>query len=72
MLMNPGSPALAGRPTLAARRCLRRMGEILNRWMELRRSRRDLAELDARLLRDIGVSGDEARREAVMPFWKPY
>jgi uncharacterized protein YjiS (DUF1127 family) len=30
-----------------------------------------LAELDVRLLRDIGLSPAEAMREALLPFWKP-
>ena len=33
------------------------------------RQRRDLAELDPRLLADIGVTPAEARRECAKPFW---
>ncbi|MCU0827522.1 MAG: DUF1127 domain-containing protein [Tabrizicola sp.] len=40
--------------------------EVLTR----RRDRRILAQLDAHLLRDIGLSQDEARTEAAKPFWK--
>jgi uncharacterized protein YjiS (DUF1127 family) len=40
-------------------------------WMERSRQRRALAELDDRLLRDIGLTRDEARRECANPFWKP-
>ena len=40
-------------------------------WMERSRQRRALAELDDRLLRDIGLTRDEARRESSSPFWKP-
>ena len=36
---------------------------------ELRRSRRALMQLNDRQLRDIGVSRDEAYREATRPFW---
>ena len=39
-------------------------------WTERRGSRRDLAELDAHLLRDIGLTKAEAAEEAAMPFWK--
>ena len=40
-------------------------------WMERSRQRRALAELDDRLLRDIGLTRDEARRESSSLFWKP-
>ena len=40
-------------------------------WMERSRQRRALTELDDRLLRDIGLTRDEARREGANPFWKP-
>ena len=30
----------------------------------------DLIKLDERMLRDIGVSRDAARREAAKPFWR--
>ena len=36
---------------------------------ELRKSRRQLAELDDRLLRDIGLDRGTARYEAGMGFW---
>ena len=35
----------------------------------LRRSRRQLARLEAHLLRDVGLTGEEARREARAPVW---
>jgi uncharacterized protein YjiS (DUF1127 family) len=40
-------------------------------WMERSRQRRALAELDDRLLRDIGLTRDQARRECANPIWKP-
>jgi uncharacterized protein YjiS (DUF1127 family) len=39
-------------------------------WMERSQQRRALAELDDRLLRDIGLTRDDARRECASPFWK--
>jgi uncharacterized protein YjiS (DUF1127 family) len=41
---------------------------LMNR-VELHRSRRQLAELDDRLLRDIGVDRARARYEASKGFW---
>ena len=37
--------------------------------LRLRRNRGKLALLDAHLLRDIGLTEDEARREAARPLW---
>ena len=39
-------------------------------WMERSRQRRALAQLDDHLLRDIGLTRDEARREWATPFWR--
>jgi uncharacterized protein YjiS (DUF1127 family) len=39
--------------------------------MERSRQRRALAELDDRLLRDIGLTREEALQERANPFWKP-
>lgn len=42
-----------------------RLGRCADRW----RQRRDLLELTLKQLRDIGVTAEEARREAARPFW---
>ena len=39
-------------------------------WIERSRQRRALDELDDHLLRDIGLTRYEARREATRPFWQ--
>jgi uncharacterized protein YjiS (DUF1127 family) len=38
-------------------------------WFGRARQRRDLAELDAHLLKDVGLTPYEARRESAKPFW---
>jgi uncharacterized protein YjiS (DUF1127 family) len=42
----------------------------LGRWLDASRSRRTLDELDEHMLRDIGITRDEARREASKFFWQ--
>lgn len=42
----------------------------LRLWRRRARDRRELLRLDTRLLRDIGVTADEARCEATKPFWR--
>ncbi len=44
-------------------------GSAIRMWLERSRQRRALAGLDERLLRDIGVTSAQARREAAKPFW---
>jgi uncharacterized protein YjiS (DUF1127 family) len=41
-------------------------------WLQRRRSRQALGDLDHRLLRDIGLTPSEAIAESAMPFWKPF
>ncbi|MGH6816806.1 MAG: DUF1127 domain-containing protein [Hyphomicrobiaceae bacterium] len=42
---------------------------LLRTWMERGRQRQALAELDDRLLRDIGVTRAQAEREIAKPSW---
>jgi uncharacterized protein YjiS (DUF1127 family) len=44
---------------------------LLVLWHERWRQRRRLAELDDRLLQDIGKTRKEATDEANKPFWRP-
>ena len=43
--------------------------DTLYTWQQRDRMRRELLDLDDRLLRDMGISRDEARREGRRPFW---
>lgn len=56
------------RPTQAS--LLLRVVETLFTWRERARSRRMLAGLDDRMLRDIGISSGTALEEADKPFWR--
>jgi uncharacterized protein YjiS (DUF1127 family) len=38
-------------------------------WIERRRQLQALTELDDHLLKDVGLSREQARREAARPFW---
>lgn len=42
---------------------------LVTQWLTRRRERLALAELDDRLLRDIGIDRQSALREAGRPFW---
>jgi uncharacterized protein YjiS (DUF1127 family) len=56
----------------------RKLGQLLDRerrrqlWFELDKARQRglLKDLDDRMLKDIGLTRDEANREARKPFWK--
>lgn len=45
--------------------------DLIAVWCARARQRRDLAELEPRLLRDIGLSRADAAMEAAKPFWLP-
>ncbi len=49
---------------------LRGLFGLWHLWHQRWQQRRQLAELDAHLLRDIGVTPREAFREASKPFWR--
>lgn len=50
---------------------VRRLAATVLRIADRQRQRYALADLDERLLSDIGVSGEAARAEAAKPFWRP-
>jgi uncharacterized protein YjiS (DUF1127 family) len=52
---------------------LTRMSSLIGLWSARRRQRKalsDLAEFNAHLLQDIGITADEAGREAAKWFWQ--
>ena len=67
----PAVPATS-RPMPAARRSLyARMASMLARWRARSRGRRLLAELDERMLRDIGIDPPRVWQETGKWFWQP-
>ena len=44
--------------------------QILATWRQRTRERRELANLDHRTLRDLGLSSSEIQFEANKPFWR--
>lgn len=76
MVQNTLAQALpaASRPRLASRGAwasvVRRGRALVRLWLRRARTRRALAELDERLLRDVGLDPMTARAEARLPFWR--
>ncbi|WP_395713788.1 DUF1127 domain-containing protein [Reyranella sp.] len=46
------------------------LGRILATWRRRAHERRELAYLDARTIRDLGLSTGEIQFEASKPFWR--
>jgi uncharacterized protein YjiS (DUF1127 family) len=74
--MTRGHPAsstsTAGRDAPPSLRvALARTGALLRAWIARSRQRRALADLDDRLLRDVGIDRAAARREIDKPIWRP-
>ena len=54
-------------PFVTSRRLLRR---FLARWYDRHLQRLDLAEIDEHLLRDLGLTPEDVRRECAKRFWQ--
>lgn len=46
------------------------LGQILATWRRRATERRELSSLDARTIRDLGLSTGEIQFEASKPFWR--
>ncbi len=46
-------------------------GGLLDTWRRRARERRELGSLDARTIRDVGLSPSEVQFEVNKPFWRP-
>jgi uncharacterized protein YjiS (DUF1127 family) len=57
-------------PQSALRRTMAALAGHYGAWISISRQRRALADLDDRLLRDIGVTAYDAALEAGKPFWR--
>jgi uncharacterized protein YjiS (DUF1127 family) len=62
--------SVAGRPSLAQLLSPAVIGEYVLRLWRTHQERRHLAELDPRLLRDIGIDPVAAAQEVDRPFWE--
>lgn len=62
--LNPGS-----RRSLAS--LVLTVSDAMATRMERARERRQLSELDPRMLKDIGLNRADAERESAKPFWQP-
>jgi uncharacterized protein YjiS (DUF1127 family) len=67
----PSAAALAHRAAHAVSTLVAGVPNTLYTWQQRCRMRRELAHLDERLLRDMGISRYDAVREARRPFWLP-
>jgi len=45
-------------------------GQVLATWRERAKQRRELANLDYRTMRDLGISPTDVQFEASKPFWR--
>ncbi|MHA1597970.1 MAG: DUF1127 domain-containing protein [Alphaproteobacteria bacterium] len=48
----------------------RRLGDLLVMWQRRSAGRQKLENMDARLLKDMGIGRIDADREAAKPFWR--
>ena len=62
-------PAFSATPGYSAANVVRQAWTAALAMIEARHTRRMLAEMDGRMLADIGVDRGQARTESARPFW---
>jgi len=65
------SAQIASLQSAPPRRAKPTLVEVIEVWLERRRQRRGLLELNDHMLKDIGLSRADAVGEASKPFWQP-
>ena len=65
-----GPAKLALVPSARSIGLVTRLFDLIFAWRNRARQRRHLAELDDRLLRDIGISRVHVEHEISLPFWR--
>lgn len=68
--LSPMIALAAHRPLPPFARAAFNVALVILAWEERRQSRRHLSNLDAHLLRDIGLTLREAEDEVAKPFWR--
>ena len=65
-----GQPTLSYRPLTAILGSVLRTASLLNVWEKRMVERQNLADMDDRILRDMGIDRMSANQEAEKPFWR--
>lgn len=65
-----GQPTLSYRPLNTILGPVLRIASLLNVWEKRMVERQNLAEMDDRILRDMGIDRMSANQEAEKPFWR--
>jgi uncharacterized protein YjiS (DUF1127 family) len=63
-------PVRAGPVVAAGQAVLSSLANVIAIWLNRQQGRRDLSDLDDRLLADVGISREDAVWEAGKPFWR--
>ncbi len=63
-------PALSAPPSYVRRMTYQTWLRVIGAWIERSRQRHALADLDDRLLDDVGIARSAAAREIAKPFWR--
>ena len=53
-----------------SKKVIRKLKSLIITWKVRDQSRKHLAEMDSRLLKDIGLTEADRSQEVVKPFWK--